>query len=123
MKISTICGDHGNITRQKKEISDYCNENGLVLKKAFEDNGGAGNSADRGGLYQMFEYLASSKGHDNILVLTNFDRLSRDYFLFLKIRKKINGYGFRVISLNKGNELTVVFRKTNGPKKSKKRLI
>lgn len=57
--------DDENISRQKEEINSYCNENRLIIKKIFEDNGGASNSINREGINQLFEFLAKSKGDVN----------------------------------------------------------
>ena len=69
-------GESSSITNQKMIITNYCEQNGLILIRIFVDDGYSGGNFDRPGFQEMMREL--EKGKAKTVLTKDLSRLGRD---------------------------------------------
>lgn len=77
------------LNNQVKTIRQYCDKNELNLLKIFIDNGTSGLNFNREGWNELKEFVQHNKDKIQSLVVTNYDRISRDADKLLKETKML----------------------------------
>ncbi len=93
--------------QQENSIKNYCIDTHINLCEVFNDCGAGGVDFERQGWRQMEKYLDGMDGFIELLLVSDYDRISRDYLsLNIKIKYLKEKYGLTVIALsdNRFNE-------------------
>jgi DNA invertase Pin-like site-specific DNA recombinase len=89
------------ISRQEKQIQQYCQENNLILLNMFKDNGASGNTINRRGWTELMGFINQNKGIVQSLVVANVDRIARDYAVhFFEEENLKENYGITIQATN-----------------------
>ena len=69
-------GESASISNQKKLVEDYCRQRGIVIVRAFIDDGFSGGNFERPGFQDMMRALQT--GAANMVITKDLSRLGRD---------------------------------------------
>ena len=92
--------DNRTIEKQKKQLTDYANNNDIKKYKFYIDNGFSGVSMERPALKTMLEDI--EKGEICAVYITHDSRLSRSYDESAKLQKIFQSKGITVFPLDSG---------------------
>ncbi|GHV47823.1 recombinase [Clostridia bacterium] len=91
-----------SIETQKRMLTNYAEQNGLVPYKIWVDDGASGKDFSRPGFQEM--YAEIEKGHVGVLVVTELDRFSRNYLESGLYREEFRKMGVRFVSLAENHD-------------------
>jgi site-specific DNA recombinase len=97
-RISTDDQSQFSLENQEDFIRREAQRQDYELLKVFEDKGFSAKTINRPGLIELLEYCRKNKDSISTLFIYKYDRLSRDTYDFLGIKRKMSEYGIRVIS-------------------------
>lgn len=101
---------------QRREITQYCEANGLNLIDIIEDAAFSGADTERPGIHEILS--RSAEGEFTAVVVAKLDRLSRDLFFQMFIDKELRKSDVRVISVaepfNSDDPMTQLMRQMVG---------
>ena len=90
---------HGNsLNAQKSSLRDFCKNNGILIKKEFEEDYSAKNF-DRPVIKELIEFAHKNKNDIDFLLITSWDRFSRNVFEAQSVIKELSGIGIEVNSI------------------------
>ena len=85
---------------QENAIKSYCMDNHINLCEIFHDMGVSGADFERQGWLQMENYLDGIDGFIELLIVSDYDRISRNEVQALaKMEYLQNKYGLTIVSL------------------------
>lgn len=82
---------------QKQQIQEYCQKNKIKLVEVFSDEAVSGAKENREGINQLLEYIAENK--IDRVIIQKYDRLSRDTYYGLWIRKELKKLEVELLSI------------------------
>ncbi len=85
-----------SIEAQIKELREYCEKNNLEIFKIYTDNKGGDLFEEREGLMQLLD----DKDNYDVLLFTEYDRLSRDPDIKGFVKFELKKAGIKIISIN-----------------------
>ena len=89
--------DHSSIPRQLAALRRYAGEQGWQIVGEYTDERISGNTDRRPGLQSMVENALA--GQADLILVEDFSRLFRDYYLMETYRRKLNQKGIEVVSI------------------------
>lgn len=95
-RYSTDRQSENSTAYQRAKIKEYCNQNGITLRKIHSDEAKSGTNADRAG-FQAVTEAAQCKEIDAV-VIYDISRGSRDVGDWFTFRKQMLQLGVKVIS-------------------------
>ena len=98
VRISTEDQSQFSLENQEDYIRKETERQECKLIKIFSDSGYSAKTTNRPGLIELLEFCRKNKDSIANLFIYKYDRLSRDTYDFLGIKKKLSEYGIRVIS-------------------------
>ena len=98
IRISTEDQSQFSLENQEDYIRKETSRQEYELIKTFSDSGYSAKTINRPGLIELLEYCRKNKDSISALFIYKYDRLSRDTYDFLGIKRKMSEYGMRVIS-------------------------
>jgi len=106
LRVST---NQQTVENQRLELDKYCERQGWVVAKVYEDAGISGKNADRQALQQMVQDAA--KGKFSVLVVWKIDRLARSVADLLNILNTLRGHGVDFCSTTQAIDTTTSYGK------------
>ncbi len=100
------------IEAQQKSITGYCDKNNIEILKIFKDCA-SGNNYNRPGWKEMLLFLSEHENHNTILLVTHFDRCTRNFLGALQIVEMLNKKGIKLIESETGKDITRLFKKNS----------
>lgn len=97
------------VENQRLELEKYCERQGWVVAKVYEDSGISGKSADRPALQEMLKDAA--KGRFAVLVVWKIDRLARSVVDLLNILNSLRSHGVDFCSTTQAIDTTTSYGK------------
>ena len=94
---------------QRRELETYCQRQGWVIAKVYEDSGFSGSKSDRPALNEMLTDAAKSKFA--VLVVWKIDRLARSTSDLLNILLTLKNYGVDFCSTTQAIDTTTSYGK------------
>ena len=85
-----------SIEAQIKELREYCEKHNLEIFKIYTDSKGGDLFEEREGLMQLLD----DKDKYNVLLFTEYDRLSRDPDIKGFVKFELKKAGIKIISIN-----------------------
>ncbi len=98
VRISTEDQSQFSLENQDDYIRKETDRQEYELIRIFSDSGYSAKTTNRPGLIELLEFCRKNKDTISALFIYKYDRLSRDTYDFLGIKKKLSEYGIRVIS-------------------------
>ncbi len=88
-----------SLSDQKQKIETYCNQRDINVLKHFEEDGGSGKSFNRKAFQELLLYIKANKGIVNKLIVTRYDRFSRDLIGALNMILELKELGVNVVAV------------------------
>ncbi|HSH64782.1 MAG TPA: recombinase family protein [Bacteroidia bacterium] len=116
MRVGGTATDHRSksIAGQKESLSAYCEKKGIKILKAFEDIA-SGKNFNRPGWKELLVFLSENKESNSLLLVTHFDRCTRNFLGAIQIVEMLNKMGIKLIETETGKDITRVFKQNSIP--------
>lgn len=88
-----------SLANQSDKCKEYCSCNGYKLLKIFKDEGKSATSLNRPALIELLEFCRLNKGKLDALIIYKIDRLSRETFDYLAVKRRLAEYGITIVSI------------------------
>lgn len=86
------------IENQMNAINQYCIENNIEVAGSFYDIAG-GHNFERTGFTEMMDYVRQHEGSVNLILVTNWDRFSRNYPQTIIMEQQLTSMGIKLIAV------------------------
>jgi site-specific DNA recombinase len=101
-----------SIVGQQESLTDYCEKNNIKILKAFEDIA-SGKNFNRPGWKELILFLSENKDSNIIMLVTHFDRCTRNFLGALQIVEMLQKKKIRLIESETGKDITKLFKKNS----------
>ena len=88
-----------SLANQEDKCREYCQNNGYCLLKIFRDEGKSATTLQRPALLELLSYSQKNKGKLDAVVTYKIDRMSRDTYEYLYLKKTLSSYGVSIIPI------------------------
>ena len=88
-----------SLSNQEDKCKDFCKSNGYELLSIFREEGKSATTLNRPELINLLEYCRKNKGKVDACVIYKIDRLSRNTYDFLEIKRRLASCGVAVVSI------------------------
>lgn len=97
--VDTLRSSHNSIYHQELAIQVYCRNNEINILQSFEEVG-SGSTIDHRPEWKALEaFLQQHNGNIDLLIVTNLDRISRNFFLLQeKLLELQTKYGIEIVT-------------------------
>lgn len=89
-----------SLANQADKCKEYCLHNDYKLLKIFKDEGKSATSLNRPALIELLEFCRQNKGKLDAVIIYKVDRMSRDTFDYLTVKRKLADYGVSIVSIS-----------------------
>lgn len=89
---------------QEKELRNYCEAKGHNVTKVFTEVG-LGRAGNQPKLNDLLIYVEKNKANIDMVIVTTWDRCSRDIEKTISILYKLEAMGIEVCTLNQNSEI------------------
>ena len=100
------------IEAQQKSLTGYCDKNSIEILKTFADFA-SGNNLNRPGWKELLLFLTKREKGNTLLLVTHFDRCTRNFSHALQIIEILEEKGIRLIESETGKDITRLFKKNS----------
>jgi len=88
-----------SLSNQADKCKDYCAANDFNLHKIFRDEGKSATTLNRPALIELLEYCRLNKGRLDAVIIYKVDRMSRDTYEYLDVKRRLASFGVSIISI------------------------
>ncbi len=93
-----------SLENQKEYCVKEAHRQGFEIVEIFREEGVSAKDLNRPQMIRLFEYCRKYKGKISTLFIYKIDRISRNTLDFLSLKKRLAGYGIRVIPVTEQTE-------------------